>query len=276
LVFDEPKRNPSRSSAARARRKAIRSGLNRKTYRAAARTARLTRAHAFPGAAAKPVHYLHAAIRRRAARSKPNPKGRPTTVREAIAEVIDAAKFPVVAKEVRSGKQDPVKSLEFVRKFMSTERQRAIVDQALRLARRFPGRLMDSPAAGPHPNPKRRVHSAPRRKGNRSPSTARRGRARRNPRSSEVERAKETYRMWSEQEPQSMRRVKAPHRVPTAMAQLGELVEVVYRSDKYDGKSKLYKHTTRRPRPVLAADPDGRHVFIVGGNMKVTADGLVN
>lgn len=95
-------------------------------------------------------------------RSRPrsNPKGHPTTVREAIAEVIDAAKFPVVAKEVRSGKQDPVKSLEFVRRFMSTERQRSIIDQALRLARRFPGRLLDSPAVQNPPRASRRVRRA--------------------------------------------------------------------------------------------------------------------
>lgn len=69
-------------------------------------------------------------------------------------------------------------------------------------------------------------------------------------------------------------RVKAPASVPRHMAGLGELVEVVYESNKYDGKKKLYKHRTKRPRPVLASD--GRDFFIVGGRMKPTADGLVN
>jgi hypothetical protein len=69
-------------------------------------------------------------------------------------------------------------------------------------------------------------------------------------------------------------RMKGPSRVPRHLAGLGELVEVVYESNKYDGKKKLYKHRTKRPRPVLAAG-DG-HVFVVGGNMKATPDGLVN
>jgi hypothetical protein len=97
-----------------------------------------------------------------------------------------------------------------------------------------------------------------------------------NPRNPDLDGAKEMYRTWSELEPGKITRVAAPKRVPRAMAKLGELVSVVYRSDKYDGKHKLYEHTTRRPRPVLAADPGGRHVFIVGGRMKPTADGLVN
>jgi hypothetical protein len=106
-------------------------------------------------------------------------------------------------------------------------------------------------------------------------SVSKSGRAAANPRTA-LERAKSTYRKWSELEPGQVTRVRAPARVPKAMAKLGELVSVVYRSDKYDGKAKLYEHKTKRPRPVLAADPEGRHVFIVGGNMKITADGLVN
>jgi hypothetical protein len=67
------------------------------------------------------------------------------------------------------------------------------------------------------------------------------------------------------------------------MVRLGELHSVVYRSDKWAGgpdnprgKSLLYEHTTQRPRPVLATDPDGRDLFIVGGKMRVTADGLIH
>jgi hypothetical protein len=67
------------------------------------------------------------------------------------------------------------------------------------------------------------------------------------------------------------------------MVRLGELEALVYRSDKWAGgpdnprgKQLLYEHTTQRPRPVLATDPDGRDFFIVGGKMRVTADGLVH
>jgi hypothetical protein len=72
------KRNPSRSKVARRRRSATRRGLNRKTFRAASRAARLTRYGAIPGAAAKPIHYLE----RSRARRHPNPKGRELSVPE--------------------------------------------------------------------------------------------------------------------------------------------------------------------------------------------------
>ena len=96
------------------------------------------------------------------------------------------------------------------------------------------------------------------------------------PNPSELARARETYREWSELEPGKITKMKAPPRVPKVMAKLGDLVSVVYRSDKYDGKAKLYEHKFKRPLPVLGTDPDGRHAHIVGGNYKVTGDGLVN
>jgi hypothetical protein len=104
----------------------------------------------------------------------------------------------------------------------------------------------------------------------------RKARARLNPRS-DREAALEMFGTWQDRHDARGRwkKLKAPNRVPKHMAGLGELVEVVYESNKYDGKKKLYKHRTKRPRPVLATG-DGRHVFIVGGNMKATADGLVN
>jgi len=60
-------------------------------------------------------------------------------------------------------------------------------------------------------------------------------------------------------------------------------VSLRYRSDKYagspdnpHGKTLLYEHTTKHPRPVIATDPEGKEVHIVGGRMKPTPDGLVN
>jgi hypothetical protein len=114
------------------------------------------------------------------------------------------------------------------------------------------------------------------RRARKGPRTAR---ARRNPRHlSERSRAEAQFKKWQDRPDARgrFRKMKGPTRVPRHLAGLGELVEVVYESNKYDGKKKLYKHRTKRPRPVLATDPDGRHVFVVGGNMKVTADGLVN
>jgi hypothetical protein len=109
---------------------------------------------------------------------------------------------------------------------------------------------------------------------------------RRNPRGerTELERAKATARLWNEFEPTTSVQMDGPPEVtPRTMVALGKLHSVVYESNKYaggrdnpGGEMILYEHKTKRPRPVLATDPDGRHVFIVGGKMKVTANGLVN
>lgn len=59
------------------------------------------------------------------------------------------------------------------------------------------------------------------------------------------------------------------------LVKLGELKEINYVSDKWTGRRVHYTHKTRKPHPILATDPAGKHLHIVGGNVRVTADGLV-
>ena len=110
-----------------------------------------------------------------------------------------------------------------------------------------------------------------------------RGKARSNPRDSEVARARRTFRHLNQIEPGTARIVRGARNAPKVVAQLGEIHSIVYSSDKYagqpdnpHGKTLLYEHKTKRPRPVLATDPDGREIHIVGGRMHPTPDGLVN
>jgi hypothetical protein len=110
-----------------------------------------------------------------------------------------------------------------------------------------------------------------------------RGRRVSNPRESEVAAARRTFRRLNEIEPGTVTRVRTTRGAPKVLAKLGEVVEIVYDSDKYAGsphnpKGKVlrYSHRTKRPRPVLATDPSGREVHIVGGRMHPTPDGLVN
>jgi hypothetical protein len=147
----------------------------------------------------------------------------------------------------------------------------------------------------PSPNPKGRKRTskgrfsaglprgrrAPRRAGHR-PIRRRKAAARSNPRSA-LAGARAMAKMWhdSPRWAPRARKVKVPPR-PKALAALGDLVSVVYRSNKYagtpdnpSGRPQLHEHRTKRPHPVLAADPDG-HIHIVGGRMVPTADGLVN
>jgi hypothetical protein len=109
------------------------------------------------------------------------------------------------------------------------------------------------------------------------------GKARSNPRESEVARARRTYQLLNENEPGQITRVRGARNAPKVAVKIGELVSLVYRSDKYagspdnpEGKPQLYEHKTKRPHPVLVTDSEGREVHIVGGKMHPTPDGLVN
>ncbi len=94
---------------------------------------------------------------------------------------------------------------------------------------------------------------------------------------SALARARRTFRKWHEFDSSRLVRMRGPSRqIPRTLVRLGEVPEIIYRSDKYTGRATTYRHVTKRPRPVLATDPDGKHLFLVGGNVRVTGDGLVN
>lgn len=100
-----------------------------------------------------------------------------------------------------------------------------------------------------------------------------------NPRrgSAELERAMETFEMWHEFPAEQLTRVKVHSRkMPGHLVQLGKVRRIDYDSSKWEGRLVTYTHKTKRPYPTLATDPEAKTVYLVGGNMKVTADGLVN
>lgn len=61
--------------------------------------------------------------------------------------------------------------------------------------------------------------------------------------------------------------------MPGVLMQLGTLQEVVYKSDKFDGRKRLYVHKFGKDKPVLAAGGDGR-LYIIGGGYKITERGI--
>lgn len=63
---------------------------------------------------------------------------------------------------------------------------------------------------------------------------------------------------------------RASGRVP-----LGELLGVIYRSDRLGaGRPRAYIHLMRTP-PRLASNPEGTQLYIVGGRYRVTPRGIV-
>jgi hypothetical protein len=64
---------------------------------------------------------------------------KPTTVREAVAQVLAAARFSQLEKDVRSGNAEPIQALQFARRFMASEEERSVIDRAISLARHMEG-----------------------------------------------------------------------------------------------------------------------------------------
>lgn len=74
------------------------------------------------------------------------------------------------------------------------------------------------------------------------------------------------------------RSVKRPKPLGPAAAKIGNLVGVIYESDKFDGRERHYEHVFGKPNPVLVADPETQDLNIVRGSSryKLTPDGIVN
>lgn len=91
----------------------------------------------------------------------------------------------------------------------------------------------------------------------------------------DIRRALALFKRWSGREAAGVSRVTVPKGTPRALVKLGELTDIGYRSDKWGGKHHRYIHATNRPRPILCASADGRQLVILGGNVRVRAEGLV-
>jgi hypothetical protein len=121
------------------------------------------------------------------------------------------------------------------------------------------------------------VRGRPNRRVSRHKTSARRRVTNPRGRGSEMARARRTSQMWHEFPASHVRRIRGPGRViPKTLVALGEAVKVDYRSNKYTGRMATYTHSFKRPRPILATDPDAKHLHLVGGKVKITADGLEN
>jgi hypothetical protein len=62
--------------------------------------------------------------------------------------------------------------------------------------------------------------------------------------------------------------------MPKVLVNLGELRGLIYSSDKEQcGRPRTFIHFMETP-PLLACDPKGRQLYIVGGNYRVTSRGI--
>jgi hypothetical protein len=68
--------------------------------------------------------------------------------------------------------------------------------------------------------------------------------------------------------------VKHCRTIPPVVVELGELVGLIYRSDKgQQGRKLTYIHRLEDP-PRLVSNVEGTQLYIVGGSYRVTAQGI--
>lgn len=92
----------------------------------------------------------------------------------------------------------------------------------------------------------------------------------------ELQQAARTFQKWHGFNPSQVTAISGQRRVPRTLVALGTVPEIVYESDKWTGRKTTYVHKTSRPRPVLATGSDGKGLYLVGGRVRVTRDGLVD
>ncbi len=82
------------------------------------------------------------------------------------------------------------------------------------------------------------------------------------------------YRTFKRVEPSHVVRVHHPRLIPSVVVELGDLVGLMYRSDKWQaGQPRTYVHFMQDP-PRLVSNVEGKQLFIVGGNYRVTPQGI--
>jgi hypothetical protein len=69
-------------------------------------------------------------------------------------------------------------------------------------------------------------------------------------------------------------KVKHARLMPPVVVDLGDLVGLIYRSDKWQpGQAQAYVHLMQQP-PRLVSNAEGNQLYLVGGNYRVTARGI--
>jgi hypothetical protein len=82
------------------------------------------------------------------------------------------------------------------------------------------------------------------------------------------------YRAFNGFEPPQVVKVHHPRVIPPVVVELGELVGVMYRSDKgQPGQPRTYIHRMENP-PRLVSNIEGTQLYIVGGSYQVTSRGI--
>jgi hypothetical protein len=82
------------------------------------------------------------------------------------------------------------------------------------------------------------------------------------------------YQTFNRFAPARTMRIRHPRLIPPVVVELGDLVGLIYRSDKDQaGRPRTYIHIMES-RPRLTSNVEGTQLYIVGGDYRVTARGI--
>lgn len=82
------------------------------------------------------------------------------------------------------------------------------------------------------------------------------------------------YRVFNQFDPERLLTVRHSRVMPPVVVELGDLVGLIYRSDKWQpGQPRTYIHFMEAP-PRLVCNVDGTQLYIVGGSYRVTPRGI--
>lgn len=82
------------------------------------------------------------------------------------------------------------------------------------------------------------------------------------------------YQQFNQFEPSHIERTHHPRLIPPVVVELGELVGLIYRSDKWQsGHPRAYIHLMQDP-PRLVSNVEGTQLYILGGSYRITEYGI--
>ena len=82
------------------------------------------------------------------------------------------------------------------------------------------------------------------------------------------------YERFNQFEPSQIVRIHHPRLIPPVVVELGELVGLIYRSDKWQlGQPRAYIHLMQDP-PRLVSNVEGTQLYILGGSYRITEQGI--
>lgn len=89
-----------------------------------------------------------------------------------------------------------------------------------------------------------------------------------------MQRGMRLYCAFNRFEPSQVVKVHHPRVIPPVVVELGELVGLIYRSDKgQPGRPLTYIHKMENP-PRLVSNIEGTQLYVVGGSYHVTPRGI--